>query len=142
IGFRVKSGYAIAVVLRGSAAAPLAVSRHLVDLADPAIEETRQPYHSSFGEAEEDERVIARRGKIGERVARRSAAAPLQAAPGAPAWSSAASSTRRRWGTSTSARTRTKDDCFARCSSARSPRAASIARCSSRNRWRRRRAPV
>jgi len=36
IGFRVKSGYAIAVVLEGSRRSPAAVSRHIVQLCDPA----------------------------------------------------------------------------------------------------------
>ena len=72
IGFRVKSGYAIAVALGGSAQSPAAVSRHIVQLCDPAVKETRQPYHSDFGEAEEDERAIARRVEIIERAAAQS----------------------------------------------------------------------
>jgi hypothetical protein len=84
VGFRVKSGYAIAVVLSGPATAPAAVSRHVVELSDPDVEETRQPYHSRFGEAEEDERAIAKRVKIIERAAARSVDALLAAAPSPP----------------------------------------------------------
>ena len=80
IGFRVKSGHAIAIILSGSAAAPIAISRHVVDLSDPSVEETKQPYHSGMGEAEEDERAIARRVKIIERVTSRSVAALVEAA--------------------------------------------------------------
>jgi hypothetical protein len=79
IGFRVKSGYAIAVVLNGSAASPVPVARHVVELSDPDVEETRQPYHSGFGEAEEDSRTIARRVKIIERVASKSVSSLLNA---------------------------------------------------------------
>lgn len=67
-----KSGYAIAVVLAGDSAAPAAIARRVVDLSDPRIAETRQPYHASRGQAEEDEREIARRVKIIEACAERS----------------------------------------------------------------------
>ena len=40
LGFRVKSGYAIGVALRGPATAPTAVSRHTVELSDPDLVET------------------------------------------------------------------------------------------------------
>jgi hypothetical protein len=79
IGFRVKSGYAIAVALGGSATSPAALSRHIVQLCDPAIEETRQPYQSDVGEAEEDERAIARRVAIIERAAATSVKALVDA---------------------------------------------------------------
>jgi hypothetical protein len=72
IGFRVKSGYAIAVVLTGSAADPVAIGRHIVELSDPDVAGTRQPYHAGFGEAEEDARAIAKRVTIIERAAARS----------------------------------------------------------------------
>jgi hypothetical protein len=75
LGFRVKSGYAIAVVLRGPAERPTAVERRIVELSDPDDGETRQPFHSGFGEAEEDERKIARRLRAIERAAGRSVAA-------------------------------------------------------------------
>ncbi len=80
LGFRVKSGYAIAILVRGPASAPTVVERHIVDLSDAAIPETRQPYHSNFGEAEEDARLIARRVTIIERVAAKSVAALLAGA--------------------------------------------------------------
>ena len=69
IGFRVKSGHAIAVILQGSVESPLPVARQVVELCDPAVAETRQPYHSGLGQAEADPKTIARRVKIIERAA-------------------------------------------------------------------------
>jgi len=74
IGFRIKSGYAIAVVLSGPASSPTAVARRVVELCDPAIAETKQPYHDGFGTEHEDPREIARRVKIIERCAKKSIA--------------------------------------------------------------------
>jgi hypothetical protein len=78
LGFRVKSGYAIAVALRGPASAPAAVARQVVELSDPEDAETRQPYHHGFYTHEEDARTIARRVRIVERSATRSIAALLK----------------------------------------------------------------
>jgi len=78
LGFRVKSGYAIAVALRGPASAPFAVARHVVELSDPDAADTRQPYHDGFYTHEVDARTIARRVRIIERAAKRSVAALLK----------------------------------------------------------------
>jgi len=78
VGLRVKSGYAIAVVLTGDPAAPSAAARRVVQLSDPAVAETRQPYHAGMGKAEEDRREIARRRAIIERCAKGSVRALLK----------------------------------------------------------------
>ena len=78
LGFRVKSGFAIAVALRGPASAPTAIARAVVELSDPDVFGTRQPYHHGFSTHEEDERQIAKRVKIVERCASRSIAALLE----------------------------------------------------------------
>ena len=78
LGFRVKSGYAIAIILAGNPAAPSAVARRVVELSDPAIAETRQPYHAGMGRAESDPRKIARRRAIVARCAKRSVIALLK----------------------------------------------------------------
>lgn len=72
VGFRVKSGFAIAVGLRGTAAAPALVARRVVALSDPAAPETRQPYHNRMFRHEIDARTIARRVRIVERCAEQS----------------------------------------------------------------------
>ena len=78
LGFRVKSGFAIAVALRGPASAPGAIAREVVELSDPGVIETRQPYHHGFSRLEEDERQVAKRVEIVERCARESIAALLK----------------------------------------------------------------
>ena len=78
LGFRVKSGHAIAVVLGGPASAPRILARRIVELSDPAVPETRQPYHDGFYKQEGDRRELARRTKIVRRCARRAVAALLK----------------------------------------------------------------
>jgi len=48
IGFTVKSGWAWAVVVSGSPRSPRVVDSRRVELVDPAIPESRQPYHAGF----------------------------------------------------------------------------------------------
>ncbi len=45
VGLRAKTGRAIAVVLSGSKASPLVISKTEIKLTDPKIPETFQPYH-------------------------------------------------------------------------------------------------
>jgi len=78
IGFRIKSGYAIAIVLAGPAASPTVVARRIVELSDPAAAETKQPYHDGFGTEHEDPREVARRVKIIERCAKQSVSDLIQ----------------------------------------------------------------
>ena len=78
VGFRVKSGYAIAVVLDGSRQSPRPVASRVVDLSDPGIAETRQPFHDGFYKTEEDAREIARRVAIVKRCARKSVATLME----------------------------------------------------------------
>jgi len=75
VGFRVKSGHAIAVALEGSRAAPRVVARQVVELSDPGTPETRQPYHDGMFRTEENAREIARRVGIVKRCAKKSVAA-------------------------------------------------------------------
>jgi hypothetical protein len=72
LGFRVKSGFAIAVALRGPASAPQAVARWVVELSDPDASETRQPYHDGFYHEQKDARELARRVTIVKRCAKKS----------------------------------------------------------------------
>jgi hypothetical protein len=74
-GFRVKSGYAIAVLVDGTRPRPTAVVRAILDLCDPDAPETKQPHHDGFGVEMDDRREIARRTRIVERCARRSVGA-------------------------------------------------------------------
>jgi len=74
IGFRVKSGRAIAVLLAGSIQSPQVLDRRVIDLCDPAIPETRQPYHARMGALETDEAKVERRRKVVIRAANQSIA--------------------------------------------------------------------
>ena len=78
VGFRVKSGFAIAVTLEGPASAPSAVSRRVIEMSDSKVPETRQPYHDGFYRTEENAREIARRVKIVKRCATQSIAELLK----------------------------------------------------------------
>ncbi len=80
LGFRVKSGRAIAVAMSGSPAAPAIVLRSEVALCDDRVAATRQPYHDGFGTAQADQHEIARLSAIVERCAHTSIASLLEAA--------------------------------------------------------------
>jgi hypothetical protein len=82
LGFRIKSGYAIAVVLAGQARSPTAVARRVVDLSDPDAPDTRQPYHDRTFKEENDARKIARRVTIVKRCAKKSMNALVREACG------------------------------------------------------------
>ena len=78
LGFRVKSGFAVAVALRGPASAPVALGRRVVELSDPGFPETRQPYHDGFYHEQEDPCEIARRVKVVEGCARKAITALMK----------------------------------------------------------------
>lgn len=86
IGFRVKTGRATAVVMAGPASAPRVLSRKSLQLWDPAIPESYQPWHADLElPAAESARVVPKALKAVERVARsalRELVGELDAAPG------------------------------------------------------------
>jgi hypothetical protein len=51
VGFTVKSGWASAVLIAGTATNPRVLESQRVNLSDPAIPESRQPYHAGFATA-------------------------------------------------------------------------------------------
>jgi hypothetical protein len=69
LGFRVKSGYAIAVALQGSRSSPTALFRRIIGLSDPDVPTTRQPFHAGMGIAQTNTREIARLTEIVARCA-------------------------------------------------------------------------
>src|SRR5437867_1470584 len=74
LGFRVKSGWAAAVLLTGSARSPQLCDVQRIDLSDPRFPETRQPYHAAMGKLETDARKINRRVRVVRSIAQRSIA--------------------------------------------------------------------
>jgi hypothetical protein len=49
VGFRVKSGWSVAVLVTGTASNPQVIERCVVRLADPDIPESTQPFHAGLG---------------------------------------------------------------------------------------------
>ena len=70
IGFRVKTGRATAIVMAGPASAPRVLSRKSLQLFDPAIPESHQPFHAELELPPADSaRVVPIALKAVERVA-------------------------------------------------------------------------
>jgi len=70
IGFRVKTGRATAVVMAGPASTPRVLSRKSLQLWDPAIPESHQPWHADFElPPDESARIVPMALKAVERVA-------------------------------------------------------------------------
>jgi hypothetical protein len=72
LGFRVKSGWATAVLLKGPPRSPQLCDVRQVELSDPRLPETRQPYHAAIGKVETDRRKIDRRVDVVRRAAEQS----------------------------------------------------------------------
>jgi len=77
LGFRVKSGWAAAVLLMGPARSPQVCDIRRIDLSDPQLPETRQPYHAMMGRLETDTTKINRRVRVVRGVAQQSIATLL-----------------------------------------------------------------
>jgi hypothetical protein len=70
IGFRVKTGRATAIVMAGPASAPRVLSRKSLQLFDPAMPESHQPFHAELELPPADSaRVVPLALKVVERVA-------------------------------------------------------------------------
>jgi hypothetical protein len=61
IGFRVKSGWATAIVLAGASDSPQVIDRRTVELSDPAVPGSRQPYHVVMGSRPQDVAAVETR---------------------------------------------------------------------------------
>jgi hypothetical protein len=72
VGFTVKSGWASAIVLAGTPTSPRVLASQRVDLSDPAIPESRQPYHAGFATARTSGPVLSRLLASVERFGRQS----------------------------------------------------------------------
>lgn len=77
LGFRVKSGWAAAVLIAKTKTAPAVVDSRLIELADPDVADSRQPYHAGFGTAQTDTAKVARLVRGIERFSRGTIAALL-----------------------------------------------------------------
>src|SRR6266487_2992275 len=61
LGFRVKSGSAVSIVIDGSIRSPHLCEIRVIDLSDPRNPETRQPYHAAMGVPEMNATKLKRR---------------------------------------------------------------------------------
>ena len=75
LGFRVKSGWAAAVLVAGPASSPSVLDRLVVTLSDPEVAGSSQPYHGGTGQAETDPARLAERVEAVERYAAQGLAA-------------------------------------------------------------------
>jgi hypothetical protein len=76
MGLRVHSGWAAAIAVGGSPAAPGVIQRRRIELADPALSGSVQPYHAAARlEAAAGERFLKRCRDATERLARQAMAA-------------------------------------------------------------------
>lgn len=78
VGFRVKSGWATTVLLVGPVQSPQVLDRRVVEMSDPAVPESRQPYHAAMGMLEEDSAKVTARLGVVQRVTNRSVAELLK----------------------------------------------------------------
>src|SRR2546430_15323648 len=79
VGFRVKSGWATAVRLVGPARAPHVAAGRVIELSDPAVPTSRQPYHAVMGAAPAHGAKLERRLRsVVARITRRSVRRLLQ----------------------------------------------------------------
>ena len=77
LGFRVKSGWAAAVLLAGSAHSPQLFDVQRIELSDRRLPETRQPYHAAMGKLETDSNKVNRRERVVRCIAQASIATLL-----------------------------------------------------------------
>ncbi|MGQ0732502.1 MAG: hypothetical protein ACT4QD_02475 [Acidobacteriota bacterium] len=78
IGFAIKSGWAAVVVVGGPNSAPRIVDSRRLELSDPEIPESRQPYHHGFGTAREGGAELTRLIASVKRYGRRSVTSALR----------------------------------------------------------------
>ena len=71
LGFRVKSGWAAAVLLDKARTSPAVLDSRRIELADPSVPHSHQPYHAAFGTAQTDRAKVRRLIRGIERFSRR-----------------------------------------------------------------------
>jgi hypothetical protein len=77
LGFRVKSGWAAALLLTGPIHLPQLSDVQRIELSDPRLPETRQPYHAAMGKLETDSAKVNRRERVVRCIAQQSIATLL-----------------------------------------------------------------
>ena len=70
LGFRVKSGWAAVVLIAGTRKAPRLIDSRVIELSDPRVAHSRQPYHAGLGTAQTNVAKVTRLIKGIERFSR------------------------------------------------------------------------
>jgi hypothetical protein len=78
LGFRVKSGWAVSILIGGSRRSPRLCKSCVIDLCDPSNPETRQPYHAAMGKLETNAATLKRRVQSVRRATERSIVGLIQ----------------------------------------------------------------
>jgi hypothetical protein len=78
VGFSVKSGWAAVVLLIDSPKSPRVADSCRIELSDPALPESRQPYHAGFGTARDSGAELTRLVRGVRRFGRRSVNAVIR----------------------------------------------------------------
>ena len=78
VGFTIKSGWAAAVLLDGSDAVPRVLDSRRVEISDPNVADSAQPYHAGFGTARDAGHELKRLVSLVETYGRRSVTALLR----------------------------------------------------------------
>ncbi len=78
MGFRVKSGWAVAILIDGSVESPHVSDNRVIELSDPHDPTTRQPYHAAVGKLEANAAKLKRRTQSVNRMAKKAVADLLQ----------------------------------------------------------------
>jgi hypothetical protein len=78
LGFRVKSGRAVFVLIEGSIRTPRLRQSDVINLSDPRNPNTRQPYHAAMGKLETNATTPKRRVERARRATERSVADLIQ----------------------------------------------------------------
>ena len=72
LGFRVKSGWAAVVLLTDAPHSPQLSDVSRIELCDPRLPETRQPYHAAMGKLETDSTKLNERERVVRSVSQQS----------------------------------------------------------------------
>jgi hypothetical protein len=78
VGFTIKSGWAAAVLLGGSSAAPRVLDCRRVEISDPDVADSTQPYHAGFGTARDGGDELERLVSVVKAYGRKSVTALLR----------------------------------------------------------------
>src|SRR5438552_10077373 len=72
LGFRVRSGWAAVVLLSDPAHSLQLSDASRIDLCDPRLPETRQPYHAAMGKLETEPTIVNRRERVVRSISQQS----------------------------------------------------------------------